>query len=149
MQASESEIRQVEENRCEDSVRQLSESFKNCFVEICFFLERKEDIKERIYEMIANEGVSIPLERPIFSPGHNSNLMEWVHNFRAALQYSNEDGECMASEMIFEAWMTEAERFFHCYAQFAKNLPGYSDLLLDDRIILLKQARGDSLNLMR
>jgi len=53
-----------------------------------------------------------------------------------------------AVNLLWENWMMVAEILFVELTKFAKQLPGFNDLLLNDRIILLKGARVEVSTIM-
>lgn len=151
MQAQEVAVKQVEVDRCAEMLAILVGVFKNAFSDLYCFMNLRLVITERAYELAQAENLSptTPIEMPIFSPGLNSSMGIWIDEFYERMNEVDESGECKGMQMIFHAWMCEAERTFHGFTSFAKNLPGFSDLILDDRIILLKQARVETMNMLR
>ena len=60
------------------------------------------------------------------------------------------DHTCMptAGGIVFRRWSTQAERTVHSLAIFVKTIPGFSNLLLDDRITLMKRSRVEALSIL-
>lgn len=140
-------MQQIETDQCQQTVQVLVELFKNSFSDIYCFINLRMVIVERVYNLIHSENVTLPMNLPLYSPGANSHLMEWAEEFTQLIE--SEDNYQHGLQLLMDAWLEEVERHFHGLTHFAKQIPGFSELLLDDKIILLKQARGDAMHSLR
>ena len=135
----------------------LSSQFEQSFETLYHFLTDKSTIDERVREMVGELYRNQPLTRLMYSPGHTPNPQaqswyELINSHLASASCNPEEQDVsnvLAQDMVFDAWSFQAEKVFHGLTSFAKSLPGFSDLLLDDRIILLKEGRADALNILK
>lgn len=135
----------------------LASQFAQSFPQLYEFLIDKDKLDLRVQEMVAGEPTNRPLSRLLYSPGPrpNPDAVAWHETVNSHLMRSTAHPETMresvsmAYDMVFNAWTFQAERAFHGLASYIKCVPGFSDLLLDDRIILLKQGRVEALNILK
>lgn len=121
--------------------------FSHSFADIFCFINLRRLIVERVYNLVYEQSVTLPLNTLLFSPGPNSHLMEWADEFSRCI--NNPDTYQQGIQAILDGWFCELEKNFHGITHFAKQIPGFSDLQLDDRIILLKSARLDAIHSLR
>ncbi|XP_067935191.1 peroxisome proliferator-activated receptor alpha-like isoform X2 [Watersipora subatra] len=141
-----------EVQQCAETVAMLFEQFEQSFLSVYEFYMGKEKIDMRVREMLADQ--ESPLSLVLYSPGHSPNqeAKNWVDTINANLvemSYHAQDETSSAHNMVFDAWAFQTEKNFHGLASYVKCLPGFSDLQIDDRIILLKEGRVDSLSVLK
>ena len=143
---SETELRVYQQ-----TIEEINRQSEACFPEMNTFMKHKTHIDSIIDKLIAENcpGDIIP-DQPLYSPGHGD-----VQLFRTFSENVSEAADQMKSSSSLQApalapetvnnlwhnWMKISEFLFIQLTRFAKLLPGFGDLDIDDRIILLKAAR--------
>lgn len=149
IQAEKEALRQSEADQTEHQqmARVLSELFDRCFADIYYFVAQRKTILERVDKLVHEHNVTPPLSRPLFSLGSNSKLKDWASKFTSLLE--NPDGRQQAAKSMMESWYSNFEKYYGAIAAFAKQIPGYLNLAIDDRIILLKTGGLDAIYCLR
>lgn len=157
MQAEATVYRQFEHENVAEVATLLSYNFITNFPEILSYFMDEDKINAQVQTLFDEHALNSAecVLQPMYSPGHTPSaevegwfeaLIEMYNNW--SLSQNHYELEPI-QDKLFQAWVTEVERTFHQLTSFAKLLPGFNDLLLDDRIILLKTARTDSMNFIR
>ena len=98
------------------------------------------------------------LDMCLYSPGENSDmeLQKWFEEYRKLItaQQSCPPEMCHTYKAQIDAagfhvWCKSVEKIFLQLLNFAKSIPGFSDLQMEDRIILLRSARCEILQVIR
>lgn len=112
------------------------------------YMKQQDDIDARMNKLIVDHCPSdtIP-DHTIYSPGSGPVQVFKEFNDKlseAAARQTNSDAPSPAPQdvnVLWTNWMNIAEILFIQLTKFAKLIPGFSDLHIDDRIVLLKAAR--------
>ena len=154
MQAEENVCKKFEVENCAETVATLTAQFVQSFPILIEFLQDKIMVDKRIEQVVDLQSCQ-PITKLHYLKGHSPEPMAqpWYETVSALFDelLSEPDHEKAHSLhcVVFSAWSLQIEKSVHGLASYAKSLPGYSDLLLDDRIILLKQARTDIMNILK
>lgn len=153
---------------CEGTANMLDAQFANCFTDIYKFAEKRETIFKRASEVMGEEIWGKPIEEMILCPGENSNssspLTDVFHRISELFKEGNElPNETplefgsldpglileLASSSLFEVSTKEIDQMFTNLTKFAKIVPGFLHLEMEDRIVLIKQGKTELLNIIR
>lgn len=111
-------------------------------------MNRKQELDARIDKVIEAHfpGEQIP-DKHIYCPGAGPLIFkEFSERLTQAEDMNNAarddpDNTAPPVNILWENWMSIAEILFVEITKFAKKLPGFNDLVMEDRITLLKAAR--------
>lgn len=153
IQASENVSKHFELEQCSEMVAMLATQFERNFPFVCHAITGKSEMELRIKKLLGDDDrKGRELDHVLFSPGHSSTpeARAWFDTADRHLRYVSSNAEvqritnAVGNDMVFDNWALRAEELFHGLANFLKCLSGFSDLQLDDKIILLKEGRIES-----
>jgi len=157
-QANERFCKHFDLQYCAEVASMLAWQFQQSFQQLLIFYTSKKEVEMRIHELITSPQTQQEA-RMLYSPGHDPCDMakEWyvTINERIELMKASQSAEELkmarsgVEDLIFSGWALQIEQILYGMTSFAKSLPGFSDLVMDDRIILLKQGRVDTIHVLR
>lgn len=133
----------------EQTIETINKQSEISFPDLNAFLRNKDEIWTRINQMVRDHCPpnTVP-DYPIYSPGCGTEILKPINDqFSIASQQLKSANESFlpssphAVNMLWQNWMMVAEALFIQLTRFAKQLPGFAELHIDDKIVLLKAAR--------
>lgn len=147
----------------EQSLSVINESSKESFPELNALMNCKPQLDIRVDGLIAEASLTNPGEQitePIYSPGPGDEhilyafyleMKETAQNTKIAASLCDvEDSPASADSIniLWKNWMNVAEHLFIQLTKYAKKLPGFEHLYLDDKVTLLKASRIEIMTLL-
>lgn len=142
--------------------KELNKASEECFPDLNGFMNHQRENVDRTNRMIEEHcsGDRIPVQH-IYSPGRGpltllkpcSDKLTTAYNLhreaveRSSLSESNPSSPPSpeAVNILWDNWMFVEELLFVQVTKFAKLIPGFNDLHIDDRILLLKASHFEVL----
>jgi len=145
--------------------RVIAAAFREAFPTVTHAIEEKVNIHQRVKEAFKRTGMSKQeiMRKGFYIPGHSIN--ESMRNGIVAFEAANRVISTRAYDIdkihfekirsdpqirhalrsIWGSWVQQLEARFRGLISFSKKLPGFSDLCMEDRMILLKTCRFEAM----
>ncbi|XP_067945496.1 peroxisome proliferator-activated receptor alpha-like isoform X2 [Watersipora subatra] len=122
---------------------------KENFTQLNSFMQNQSELTAKIDKLVAEHCPNTIPDYPLYFPGSGQvqqfgGLCQDFRDAAAQLELANSlsaSPPVQSLNVLWRNWMAIAELLFVQLTRFAKQLPGFNDLLVDDKIILLKSAR--------
>ena len=157
-------IKDLHRNAYDEILASMNENSNECFLELNAFMSNKPQLDARFDQLIHEACLASPdgkVYEPLYSPGPAGNeqpisqlyaeLKETARQTRMAAALCPADNTPAPADSInilWKNWMMVAEILFVQVTKYAKRLPGFEQLYLDDKVILLKSARIEIMTIM-